>query len=54
MPKEAYARLNFRYQICETDSLAHEFTAPVPRISHTGGRVVGQYNINGAVLDFVR
>jgi hypothetical protein len=49
MPKEAHARLNARYQVGEAGSFAHEFTAPVPRVSHPRGCVVRQHNIDGAL-----
>ena len=54
MPKEAHSRLNASYQVGEAGSFAHEFTAPVPRVSHACGRVVRQHNIYGAPAGLVR
>jgi hypothetical protein len=49
MPKEAHARLNARHQVGEASSFAHEFTAPVPPVSHARGCIVRQHNIYGAL-----
>ena len=54
MPEEAHARLNARYQVGEAGSFAHEFTAPVPRVSHSRGCVVRQHNIYGTLKGLVR
>ncbi len=53
MPKEAHARLDARYQVGEAGSFAHEFTAPVPRVSHARGCIVRQHNIYGALSSLV-